>query len=249
MNHIKAIGFDLFNTLITVEPHALDEALSRLTEHLGRCGLDVGFEAFRAVHREEALRFIREAKKDGRETHNRFWISAALHRMEYDVPPDDPVISGAVDAYFSAFLELARPIPGTKEMLGTLKGRYRIGLLSNFTHAPAAEYILDRLDLFPFFDTVVISGAIGYRKPHPVVFRRLSEGLKTPPDQIGYVGDDPECDVVGARQAGLQPIWTTYVKDRNIPFAPGLSAAPIPDPDGGVPRISSWEDLAALLER
>ena len=31
MKHIKAVGFDLFNTLITMEPVALKDALGRLT--------------------------------------------------------------------------------------------------------------------------------------------------------------------------------------------------------------------------
>ena len=30
LNHIKAIGFDLFNTLITVEPETLDKAIGYL---------------------------------------------------------------------------------------------------------------------------------------------------------------------------------------------------------------------------
>ena len=39
MNRIKAVGFDLFNTLITVEPHALDDAENRLTRSLKQSGL------------------------------------------------------------------------------------------------------------------------------------------------------------------------------------------------------------------
>ena len=38
MNTIKAIGFDLFNTLITADPGALGEAMQRLTESLEKAG-------------------------------------------------------------------------------------------------------------------------------------------------------------------------------------------------------------------
>jgi len=38
MNHIRAIGFDLFNTLVIAEPHTLDEAMRRLVSSLRQSG-------------------------------------------------------------------------------------------------------------------------------------------------------------------------------------------------------------------
>jgi putative hydrolase of the HAD superfamily len=206
MNHITAIGFDLFNTLITVEPHALDEAMRRLIRNLRQSGLELGDEPFKEAHQEAALRFIEKARQNGRETHNRFWISAALQTQGYDVPPDDLRIAAAVTAYFSAFLKRCHLIPGTKEMLRALRGLYRLGLLTNFTHAPAAREIIDRVGLTPFFDVLLISGDLGYRKPHPLVFRRLIEHLGVEKNQILYVGDDPEPDLY----QGSKPTVSTW---------------------------------------
>ena len=95
-------------------------------------------------------------------------------------------------------------------MLSTLRKVYRLGLLTNFTHGPAAREIIDTLGLNPFFDVVLISGELGYRKPHPFVFRQLIKYLGVEKDQILYVGDDPEPDITGAQKAGLQPVLTTY---------------------------------------
>ncbi len=248
MKRIKAVGFDLFNTLITVEPHALDDAENRLTSSLRQSGLPVEQEPFKQAYREAALRFIREARRDGRETHNRFWVKAALKTHGYSVPSHDFRIATAVDAYFSAFLPYCHLIPGTSEMLSKLKGRYRLGLLSNFTHAPAAKKIIDRVGLASLFGVVLISGDLGYRKPHPLVFRRLIEQLRVEKDEILYVGDDPEPDITGAQRAGLQAVWTTYVRDRNIPPAPGVLSRSSERPDCNVPRISTWKELMALLE-
>jgi putative hydrolase of the HAD superfamily len=75
MHPVKAIGFDLFNTLITVESHALREAMGRLIEDLLQNGLEVDPPSFKFSHREAAIQFFEAAKRDGRETHNRFWIS------------------------------------------------------------------------------------------------------------------------------------------------------------------------------
>ena len=249
MKHIKAIGFDLFNTLITAKPHTLEDAMSRLIGSLKQSGLALDTEPFKQAHREAALSFIKEARSDGRETHNRFWISAALRTLGNNVPPDDPLIASAVDAYFSAFLKSCHLIPGTDEMLGILKGSYRLGLLSNFTHAPAAKKIIDHVGITHFFDVIIISGQVGYRKPHPLVFSLLSERLRMEKNTILFVGDDPEPDIFGAHRAGLQPVWMTYVRDKNIPFLQGYASPEDMGLEITVPRISTWKELFSLLDK
>jgi len=248
-DHIKAIGFDLFNTLIHVEPNTLKEANKRLISSLRQSAFVLEDEPFQKAHLEAALRFIEQCKRDGRETHNRFWISAALQELGYPVPPDDDRIARAVDAYFSAFFDSCRLIPGSVEMLETLKGSYRLGLLSNFTHAPAAKEIIDLIGLAPHFEAILISGELGYRKPHPFVFHRLVEELRVDKAETLYVGDDPEPDIHGALQAGLQPVWTTYVRDHNIPRGSGILSRGNEMPDGDVPRISTWPDLLSMLSQ
>ena len=248
MRHIKAIGFDLFNTLITAESHAFDEAVSRLINSLGQGGLALDPETFREAHRQAAMGFIEKARQDGRETHNRYWISAALETQGHNIPPHDPRIAEAVDEYFSAFIAYCHPIPGTRQMLGALQGRYPLGLLSNFTHPPAARTILKRTGLNSFFDVVLISGDLGFRKPHPSVFRRLIEQLGVEKEQILFVGDDPEPDIEGAMRAGLNPLWMTYVRDRNIPIMPGFLSQSPEKPDEQAPRISTWKELLSLLD-
>ncbi len=247
LNHIKAIGFDLFNTLITVEPDTLDEANSRLIQNLRKSGLNPNEEAFRKAHREAAIRHLEKCKKDGRETHNRFWISTALEMEGYAIPPEDHRISIAVEAYFSAFYPQCRLIPGTKELLSRLKGTYRLGLLSNFTHAPAAKKIIRQMGLEPFFESILISGELGYRKPHPMVFRELIERLQVKNYQTLYIGDDPDPDITGALGAGLLPVWTTYVRDQGLQPSPGILARGEGLPAPNIMRISSWEELHSLL--
>lgn len=247
-NHIKALGFDLFNTLITVEADTLERAHCNLIESLCSSGFDFDEISFKQAHHEAALRYLEQSRENGRETHNRFWISAALDRHGYSVDPDDPRISTAVEAYFSAFYKDCHLIPGTIEMLGKLKNSYRLGLLSNFTHGPAARNIIAHLNLVPFFEVILVSGEIGYRKPHPIVFDCLVEALGVEREYIIYIGDDPEPDILGAQGAGLQPVWTTYVQDHHLPTPPRILSRGPGIPNTAVPRISSWDDLFAILE-
>src|SRR3989442_1511131 len=247
MQHIQAIGFDLFETLITVHNLvAREETMGRLLHSLQTNGLTIAHETFVPLYRAAARRFSEAAHTEGKETHNRFWISAALQELGYQLEPEDPRIALAVEAYFSAFVDYASPIHGTVDMLATLKTRYRLGLLSNLTHAPAAFRIIDKLGMTPFFDAVLVSGQLGYRKPHPRVFQALLEQLGTPKEQTAFVGDNLEADVQGAQQMGIQPIWMTYVQSQKAlealgPADPHSRAAP------SVPTITNGQDFLALL--
>jgi FMN phosphatase YigB (HAD superfamily) len=188
MDHIKAIGFDLFNTLIIAEAGALDEAMRRLMTGLAENGVCPESEPFRQAYREAALGFIRKAAKDGIETHNRFWISAALK-------------------------------------------------------------LIDLLGLDDFFEVVLISGEMGFRKPHPRVFDKLAGSLGVDGGEMLYVGDDPEADIGGALSAGIQAVWFTYARDRKSPFPLGARSDPSEIPAPEIPSISSWGELLALLHR
>lgn len=245
---LKAIGFDLFNTLITVDPETLEEATVALVQSLRESGFRVELEVFREHYRKAAWAFFREAQKTGRETHNRFWISVALGELGYGVGPEELVVARAVEAYFSPFFKHLHLIPGTLEMLGRLKGRYRLGLASNFTHAPVAERILHETGLSPYLDAWVISGEIGYRKPHPRIFETLVDRLGVRPEETLFVGDEPGQDITGAMGAGLRPVWISYVQDHGLRVAPSLRFGPSEPQEPGVPHISTWDDLSALLQ-
>ncbi len=247
LQEIQAIAFDLFETLITLEYLSHKTAHARVMQSFKEDGLSMQDETFLTAYKNEAQRFIEQTKKDNRETHNKYWLSAALNHLGYRIPPDDSRIAKAVDAYFSAFTEHAALIPGTLQMLEVLKKDYRLGLLSNFTHAPAAKGILTQLGLTPFFDVILISGDIGYRKPHPITFSTLIERLNVPKEQIVFVGDNPVADIQGSQQAGLQPVWMQYVQHQNKKFAKNIFGTSETTLEFEVPTISDWAGLLALL--
>jgi putative hydrolase of the HAD superfamily len=107
--------------------------------------------------------------------------------------------------------------------------------------------VIHRHGLAPYFDAVVISGEVGYRKPHPLVFQMLVDQLGVAKEEIVFVGDDSEADVSGAQRAGLRPIWTTYVQDQASPPDSAIVMRSAEEPSGQVPRIATWKELLALL--
>ena len=243
MRNVQAVAFDLFNTLITVDMPSRYSSIDRMLDSLQGQGIAVHADDFMPVYREVVRGFISEAERLGKETHNGVWISTALQRLGTDIEPQDPRVAQAVEAYFSAFVDNARPLPGTADMLATLKPRYRLALLSNLTHGPAARQILDHLNLTPHFEVILVSGDLGYRKPHPQVFQTLIEALDLPPASIAFVGDDPRTDVEGSLLAGMQPVQTIYARQQQ-----DAAALTTPAADPSVPTIASWQDLLTLLD-
>ncbi len=82
------------------------------------------------------------------------------------------------------------------------KDGYFLGLISNAP--PDTGRVVEVLGLRKYLGSVVISGDVGYTKPHPEIFNiALREAGVNPIDAI-HVGDFYEADIVGARNAGIK---------------------------------------------
>jgi FMN phosphatase YigB (HAD superfamily) len=65
--------------------------------------------------------------------------------------------------------------------------------------------------------TIAISADLGYRKPHPAIFRYALEGLRRAPHETAMVGDKLYADVQGARQLGMYAIWRPDAHEADVP--------------------------------
>lgn len=96
-------------------------------------------------------------------------------------------------------------VPGARELLEWARGRgYRLGLVSNW--GTDLRQLLDRLELTPFFQVMIVSAEVGLEKPNPRIFRKAVADLGLTPAEVLYVGDDYYNDGVGAWAAGLSPL-------------------------------------------
>ena len=81
---------------------------------------------------------------------------------------------------------------------------YALGLISN---APAdTSRAVRALGLTKYLGTIVISGVVGYTKPHPEIFRIALRETGVDASEAVHVGDLYEADVIGARNAGMEGI-------------------------------------------
>lgn len=121
-----------------------------------------------------------------------------------------------------------------------------LAIVSNYDHPPGVYSMIDRYGLREFFDSIVISGEVGVKKPDPRIFSFALDKAGLNPAEVAYVGDTQE-DVRGAIAAGLIPI---LIRREEVPldFNAGkqyqLSQACADD----AVVISRLTDLGRLLE-
>jgi 5'-nucleotidase len=103
--------------------------------------------------------------------------------------------------------EICAPLPGAVSLLDSLKGKAKLGIITNgFT---ALQQIrLERTGLRDYFDALVISEEVGVPKPDPRIFDYALE-LAGNPDRarVLMVGDTAESDIRGGMNAGLATCW------------------------------------------
>jgi putative hydrolase of the HAD superfamily len=120
--------------------------------------------------------------------------------------------------------------------LRSLRGNYRLGLLSNGSRLPEA------LGLTGIFDSVVFAQDHRIEKPDKGIFEVAERELGVEPSACVLVGDHPENDVVGAKRAGWLAVWIDRGGDGSYAPLPGTTE----QPDA---VIASLERLPAVLER
>lgn len=95
--------------------------------------------------------------------------------------------------------------PEVPDVLRSLReDSLRLGIVTDGL-ADVQRRKLSSLGIRPLVDSVVVADDFGRHlwKPHPYVFRRCIQDLGVAPDAVLVVGDNPERDVRGARNAGL----------------------------------------------
>lgn len=129
------------------------------------------------------------------------------------------------------------PTEGVEEFLAFLKEQgIRRAVLSNITFC--GEALANRLqEVLPEhdFEFILATSEYMYRKPNRRIFEFALEKAGLKPEEVWYIGDNYECDIEGARNAGLFPVW--YL---------GATEKP-QEPRKGILTVKSWEEVKALL--
>jgi len=86
------------------------------------------------------------------------------------------------------------------------------------------------------FEFIMATSEYMYRKPNKRIFELALEKAELQPEDVWYVGDQYQCDIVGATNAGLFPVW--YIGAIDMKY----------EPHEEVLTIEKWETLRELLD-
>lgn len=176
---------------------------------------------------------------------------ARRHLLQVEIPNDmfcgylyesqgvELSISGAKrDKVFWDAASPGVPTEGVEEFLAFLKEQgIRRAVLSNITFC--GEALANRLqEVLPNhdFEFILATSEYMYRKPNRRIFEFALEKAGLRAEEVWYIGDNYECDIEGARNAGLFPVW--YL---------GATEKP-QEPRKGILTVKSWEEVKVKLQ-
>jgi putative hydrolase of the HAD superfamily len=226
MRDVQAVIFDLDNTLWDVGPVIL-RAEHAMAEFLAR-----HYPRVLERHTLESMRDLRArmAVEHPAMRHDFTWLrkqALAVHAREAGYPAT--MAEEAFEVFYRARNEVVLYEDVIPALQG-LRGRFRLFAISN------GNADLGAIGLARYFERALAAREAGMLKPDPRIFAIMLAAVGLEPEEVAHVGDDPEADVIGARRAGVTPVWL------NRPRAPWPVDAPAPEH-----TIGSLSELLPLL--
>lgn len=225
---IRAVTLDLDDTLWPVMP-AIEQADRDLDAHLRQHWPQVA-----SAYPIEAMRELRARVAAERpdlahdfSTQRRLTLQQAF--LAVGVAAEAIPLDELWELYFAA-RNRVELYPDSLDALRRIAGRFPLVSLTN------GNADLERIGIHTHFRHHVCARDAGTAKPDARIFQCAADALGLPAAQILHVGDDPDLDVVGARQAGMRTAW---INRRSLPWQQALGAAPDLDlPD--MTALADW---------
>ena len=244
---LRGVIFDLGSTLLYTEhDHNWGVILPRMRAdmlaHLRAAGCALDGPDFLNRMSAKFAEFDRQRQTDWVEYTTEWILKTTLAEM--GVPPPSPqLVASALEAYYAYSESQWRLMPGVHETLQQLAARgFRLALISNASDAGNVQRLLDNAHLRPYFDPILVSAAVGIRKPNPRIFEMVLAQWRLGPGECLMVGDTLGADILGAQLAGLRNVWLT--SHAGHPANVAHRGNVIPEAE-----IAALAELPALIEK
>lgn len=189
---IQAIFFDLDQTL-------LDRTNS--LKHF----LNWQINFFQLVPQRDKTRFIQrfiELDQNGT-----VWKDVVYKNLLDEFKIESIEYYDLLQSYISDFNKFSIGFPHIEDAIRNLKRQdYLLGLISN-GRTPFQEYNFYALGLQEYFSTIVISEAVGLRKPDPAIFDLACKQLDVFAEQSVFIGDNESVDILGAQSFRMKTVF------------------------------------------
>ncbi|MEW6764585.1 MAG: HAD family hydrolase [Pseudomonadota bacterium] len=194
---VRVIGFDLDDTLWAIEP-VIRRANQALFDWL-----DGRYPRITRGHTPDSLHAVCLAymRERPEQKHDLTALRKAFLRH---LGAESEYAEDFAEEAFAVFYAVRNDVelfPEVEGVLEALARDYRLIALSN------GNACIERTGLARYFRLAVNSATVGIGKPDPRMFEHALDRLGESPASMLHVGDHPEHDVLGARQAGVRAVW------------------------------------------
>ncbi|MDP9802985.1 HAD family hydrolase [Acinetobacter calcoaceticus] len=216
----KAILFDLDQTL-----------LDRNTSLIKFVEWQVNF--FQLVPQQNKQDFI--ARFIELDNNGNVWKDLVYSQLLEDFNIKSFNVETLLESYVNDFNKFSSSFERVPETIQNLYNKgYKLGLVSN-GKSPFQENNFYALGINEFFSTIIVSEAIGIRKPDRRIFEYACKELGYIPNECIFVGDNPKADIEGAHKAGMKTIF--FHPDPSI-------CSPLPDK-----KINHYDQLETAINK
>lgn len=213
---IKAAIFDLGSTLIAFRgewPGVLEDSTQALMDSLQSSGVSLDRERLATAFQQENEHYQRQRQVDHLERTTAFVLRQVLQAQDVPEPPPE-VLRQALRQMYAVSEARWQRVPEAEDVLQALRRQgLRLGLLSNAGDAENVDRLIDQAELRAYFDPIVVSAAIGIRKPDRRAFEPILEAWRVHPSEVVMIGDTLGEDILGAQRCGLHQIWVRDFAD------------------------------------
>jgi putative hydrolase of the HAD superfamily len=206
---IKAVLFDAGDTLIHTGAFDYDACLQKMHQSLAKNGIAVPYDDFKRIYFEVRDRFYRETDQTLEEQDFAQRVTETLKPLGVELPIKDKRAQEAVEAFMDGFVDSLRIDEYLPSLLEQLHKRYKLAIVSNMSFAEAWFKSLRKFGIAKYFDAVIISGIVGWRKPSPRIFQEALKSLHVKAEESVFVGDSLKADIEGSKQLGMKTVLIT----------------------------------------
>lgn len=240
----KGIIFDINGTLIDIRTdEGMEEIYRAISHFLTYQGIDIR----RRNLRDEYYRILDEQRRASGEEFPEFdavevWrqflgrYTASLNLPQEKLRVLPQVLAEMYRGISRTRLDL---YPEVIAILDELSQHYKLGALTDAQSA-WAEPEMHALGLDKYFEHIVVSGDLGFRKPDKRIFQAALLGLGLAAQDVLFVGNDMYRDVFGAKQLGLKTVYFSSNQGRKT--ADGA------EPDYIIYQFAELRQAIAFLE-
>lgn len=240
---IRGVILDYGSTLITFDGDIAEvrgRAHQALFETLRRDGVALHEPSFRKRFARKFDEYGRKRAVDHVETTG---ISVLVATIQEEGLPPLPVdaLRRALRSMYEVYESHWKLFPDALAALEKIRSTgLRMAMLSNASDEDNVRRMLEGHGLESFFDPVIISAAIGIRKPDKRAFQPILAAWGIPAPEIVMIGDQLESDILGGKNLGMKTIW--LCTEENTPSNRQFRRKVLPDA-----QVKTIGDAAALL--